>query len=67
MNMQNQRTFLDQIAAELNIANAKDWKKVTTKQVQSKGGSGLLDIYDGSLVKGSYQLMRFLCRDPRCN
>lgn len=48
--MENRRKFLDKVAAHLGITKARDWGKVTLKQIGDLGGYGLLHYYRGSLL-----------------
>eukprot|EP01114_Cavostelium_apophysatum_P017882 TRINITY_DN5405_c0_g1_i1.p1 TRINITY_DN5405_c0_g1~~TRINITY_DN5405_c0_g1_i1.p1 ORF type:complete len:716 (-),score=103.25 TRINITY_DN5405_c0_g1_i1:1172-3319(-) len=49
--LNNQRRFMEEIREDLNIRDYKDWRKVTQKEIVSRGGRGFLDLYQGSLVK----------------
>ena len=48
----NQRKLLDEVAIKLNIKNASDWGKITTRQFYEFGGSSLLtSYYNGSVFQ----------------
>eukprot|EP01114_Cavostelium_apophysatum_P015049 TRINITY_DN4029_c0_g1_i1.p1 TRINITY_DN4029_c0_g1~~TRINITY_DN4029_c0_g1_i1.p1 ORF type:complete len:863 (+),score=120.67 TRINITY_DN4029_c0_g1_i1:176-2764(+) len=51
-----QRSFLLQIGMEFNIRSKKDWEKVKTEDLLSRGGAGLLNHYNGSLYKALQSL-----------
>lgn len=45
----SRRAFLENVAKELDITTAQDWKKVKSADVVRRGGSRLLSLYGGSL------------------
>ena len=53
--LENQRSFLDEVAARLDIQEASSdlgaWKSVTSEQFRALGGGGLLNKYGGSLYR----------------
>lgn len=56
--MENQRRFLEQLAAQLHIRNPSDWGKVTKKSFQKYRGGGLLRHYKNSVfacIKSVYK------------
>jgi len=46
----NQRAFMDMIRAEKGIKTAEDWKAVRKVDVIAMGGSGILNLHNGSLL-----------------
>jgi hypothetical protein len=52
--IQNQRSFFDQLAIKLNIQKPEDWYHVTTQLVVDEGGSFVTTLYKGSLAEGKY-------------
>ncbi len=50
-NIANQRNFLDALAKEMEIKSPSDWSRVRSVDVNQRGGSGLLKVYGGSLVR----------------
>lgn len=44
----HQRQFMNWLGNELGFKEMQDWYRVTWKDIQEKGGSGLLDKYRGS-------------------
>jgi hypothetical protein len=48
----NQRTFFDDLAKSLNIQKPEDWNNVSLRTVLEKGGYFVNSIYKGSLPKG---------------
>jgi hypothetical protein len=51
--LHNQRAFFKWLEKEMQIKSVDDWSKVTVRDIQKKGGAGLLDRYDNSLPKGN--------------
>jgi len=49
--IENQKLFLDRLAEDLSLKSEEDWEKVSIKTLKEKGGSRLLQFYDGSLRK----------------
>lgn len=45
----NRRRFLEEVQVKESIAAARDWCKVTARDVRSHGGQGLLNHHNGSL------------------
>lgn len=43
----NHKLFLEWLAGHLNIKTPEDWYQITTSQVQSNGGTSLLNLYEG--------------------
>jgi hypothetical protein len=52
--LNNQRTFFDQVANKLNITSPQGWENVTVKQVEKLGGTFVKHYYNGSLGKGKH-------------
>jgi hypothetical protein len=50
--LNNQRTFFDQLAIVLNLRQPEDWYNVQLKTVIEKGGSFVVRQYGSSLIKG---------------
>jgi len=50
-NLENQRTFLENIAIDLGIKHFEDWYFVRKCDITKRGGRGLLFYYNGSLKK----------------
>jgi hypothetical protein len=51
-NPANQRKFMDQVAADLEIKSREEWSRVTVQQiVRRKGGSRLLELHNRSLTQ----------------
>lgn len=46
----NQKDFLDQIAKEFQIKSPLDWKRVKSKDITDRGGSGFLNYYQRSVT-----------------
>jgi hypothetical protein len=52
--LQNQRTFFNQLAVKLNIQHPEDWYKVHKKTVINFGGTFIdSSLYGGSIRKGN--------------
>jgi hypothetical protein len=50
--LENQRQFLDSIAAKLNIKDKEEWYSVSYKDVYDRGGNSLIsNCYKGSLTR----------------
>jgi hypothetical protein len=49
--MENQRSFLDQVASTLNVKSMDDWYSVSAEKITSVGGTGLLKFYGYSMRK----------------
>ena len=49
-NISNQRKFMDDFAAQLNIENQEEWYDVTTAVLQNHGGATLLNKYNNLLL-----------------
>lgn len=47
---ENIRTFMDRLKEQFNIQSIEDWYRVSVRQIISKGGGGLLQIYNNSLI-----------------
>ncbi len=45
----NQRTFMDELAKKFNVKSREGWYKVNTNTFRKNGGSGLLNLYKGSM------------------
>jgi hypothetical protein len=52
----NQRSFLERIAPQLNVSTLEDWHSIKTKDVIRLGGAGLLSRYGDSLRKALYSI-----------
>jgi hypothetical protein len=48
----NQRSFFDQLAIKLNVKTPEDWSKVMHKTVLQEGGTFVNNYYKGSLLRG---------------
>jgi hypothetical protein len=51
--MQNRRNFLDQLAIKWNIQKPQDWYKVTSRMAVNQGGTFIVSVYNGSLIRGT--------------
>jgi hypothetical protein len=49
----NQRTFFDNLGRELNIQQPEDWYTVDVRTVVKKGGSFIHYHYNSSLIEGN--------------
>ena len=49
MDISTQKVFLNQLSKDLKIKKSRDWGLVTHDQINSYGGSSLLNYYKGSL------------------
>jgi hypothetical protein len=58
--IQNQRSFFDALAVKLDIKSPEEWMKVSVTSVIESGGYFLNTYYDGSLVKGSYLMIKII-------
>jgi len=47
----NQKKFLENVGAQLNVRTLNDWGNVTLSQIMEHGGHGLLKQYSGSLFQ----------------
>jgi hypothetical protein len=50
-NMENQKQTMAYVAKQLNIKDLNEWYGVTVSQVEKIAGSGLLNVYNNSLIK----------------
>jgi len=48
---ENQKQFMDWLGKELEFNQMDDWYKVTVKNIEEKGGTGLLIRYGNSIFK----------------
>lgn len=55
-NKENQRQFLKQIARDFDVCTPGDWGKIPVQKVIDKGGSFLVNHYNGSLYKALKEL-----------
>lgn len=64
---ETKRAFLDGIAKEFNIKDAKDWRRVGTAAIVQRGGAGLLNKYPSFLaaLQDIYPEEAFDARDCR--
>lgn len=46
-----QERYLNWVSKELGVCSPTDWQNVTPKQIEEKGGAGLLQQYNGSLFQ----------------
>jgi len=46
--MENQKKFMDWLGVELGVTEMQDWYKITQKEMEDKGASGLLSQYRDS-------------------
>jgi hypothetical protein len=53
----NQRKFFDHVAAELKMNGLNDWYKVSISDFRARGGSGVLAVNGGSLIRGCVYIM----------
>lgn len=51
--MTAKKIFLDAIKEQFKIEKPEDWNVVNLNTIRIKGGQPLLNLYEGSLVKGS--------------
>src|SRR4051812_22787243 len=50
--LSNQRQFFDELSHKLNLNGLECWYKITTDEIHSRGGGGLLNsVYGGSLQR----------------
>lgn len=49
--IKNQKKYIDWLAEELNIKTFEDWYSINRYHILSKGGSRLLNFYNGSVYK----------------
>lgn len=47
--LRSQKKFLDSLGKKLGVHEARDWGKITWREVKREGGSKLLSRYGGSL------------------
>ena len=45
----NVKEFIDKFEQKMNIQSHNDWYRISVKQIQNEGGSGLLKLYDNNL------------------
>jgi hypothetical protein len=55
----NQMAFIQRLSSTMNIQKQEDWYNVTLQDVERNGGSGLLRVYGGSLIKGNETYWRY--------
>lgn len=48
---ENRMEYLQWLAAKLNYTKLEDWYQVTTLTIRKNYGTGLLDIYDNSVIE----------------
>jgi hypothetical protein len=50
----NQKSFFDQLAIKWNIQKPEEWYKVTSDSILKEGGFFIIRYYNGSVIKGNY-------------